>query len=49
MSVDKIFLNSEGRLLLGGFSGALLASSNVFTEKMKEKEREKYTKGSMNL
>lgn len=41
LSLDQIFISSEGRLLLGGLAGAVNASNTVQTVKDRDREREK--------
>ena len=41
ISLDQIFLSSEGKLILGGLSGATYALNSVHAEKEEEKEKEK--------
>jgi serine/threonine protein kinase len=41
ISLDQIFITSDGRLQLGGLNGAVLSSSMVLSEKEKEKHRER--------
>ena len=41
LSLDQVFISSEGRLLLGGLTGAVNASNTVQTLKDRDREREK--------
>ena len=41
ISLDQIFLTSEGRLMMGGLTGAVNASNTSQTVKERDREREK--------